>query len=93
MRGGGKYAIISNMAQEIKSNPDCCEAPPGARPPDRGAVLDRAARPRTKYPLDTFLLILVWPMMALYSLCAFLLVGTCNVCVAIAKTFKGEIVK
>ena len=51
-----------------------------------------AAKPN-RHLLDNILFVAIWPIMAIQAVCAFLLVCTCNVLVAIAKTFKGEDVR
>ena len=43
--------------------------------------------------IDGWLMVIVWPIIAVNAVCAFLLVCASNVLTAIAKTFKGELVK
>lgn len=54
----------------------------------------RAGRPKRKRERSFDpLLVITYPLMLINGLCAFLLMCAFNVCIAIAKTFKGETVK
>ena len=43
--------------------------------------------------VDTLLMAVVWPIMAVQAACAFVLVCAFNILAAVAKTCKGEIIK
>ena len=54
---------------------------------------DLAPAPRKRQQSFDPLLVIAYPLMLINGLCAFLLMGAFNVCIAIAKTFKGETVE
>lgn len=54
---------------------------------------DLEPAPRKRQQSFDPLLVIAYPLMLINGLCAFLLMGMFNVCIAIAKTFKGETVE
>lgn len=59
---------------------------------EKSSPCQSSAPPKRERSFDP-LLVIAYPLMLINGLCAFLLMCAFNVCIAIAKTFKGETVK
>lgn len=87
--GNGDYAIalaLANREWKAKILAETkADAPAERRDP-------APAERKHQRPFDLLELI-SYPLMLINGLCAFLIMGAFNVCIAVAKTFKGETVK